>query len=142
MSPTFAAGDVLVTSAPTGDDLELGRILVIGAPGTLYAHRVVTVQDAAEPSGAEPRARLQGDANNTPDPGWVTQGEVYAVYLTQLSGVAAWVVRAATTLPGTVILLAVAVLLLLTGAGTEARQRARRSQHSPPPPSPLATPGP
>lgn len=142
MSPTVKSGDVLVTTAPTGHDLEVGRILIVGTPGTLYAHRVIKVDRATAPEGGEPRARLQGDANATPDPSWVTQGDVYAVYLTHLGGATAWVVRAATTLPGTVILLAVAVLLLLTGTGTEARRRARRSQHSPPPPSPPATPGP
>lgn len=142
MSPTVESGDVLVTTAPTGHDLEVGRILIIGTPGTLYAHRVIKVDRAAAPGGGEPRARLQGDANATPDPSWVMQHDVYAVYLTHLDGAAAGVVRVVITLPGIVILLALAVLLLLTGARAGTPPRSRRSPHSPPHPGPPAAPGP
>ena len=73
MAPSFDAGDVLVTAAPSGHDLHVGAVLVIGTHESLYTHRVVEVDRA----GDETRARLRGDANPVPDPGWVRQGDVY-----------------------------------------------------------------
>lgn len=134
MSPSFGAGDVLVTVAPTGDDLHLGAVVVIGTRGSLYTHRVVEVEGAGENA----RARLQGDANSVPDPGWVRQGDVYAVVLTALTGAAGFAVRAVTTVPGTIVLLVVAIALLLTGARDAARRPRRPSPHSPMPFDPPA----
>lgn len=113
MSPTFELGDVLVTSAPTGDDLEVGRIVVVGEPGSLYSHRVTEVE---HPAAGGVRARLTGDANTVPDPGWVREADVFAIYQTHLAGIPAAIVRALITLPGTIALLAIAVVLLLVGA--------------------------
>jgi signal peptidase I len=127
MSPTFEIGDVLLTAAPTGDDLEVGRIVVVGEPGALYTHRVLEV----DRDGADVRARLQGDANTVPDPGWVHQREVFAVYETHVAGLPAVLLRGAITPPGTLVLLAIAVVLLLIGAGGAALRPARRSRRSP-----------
>lgn len=124
MSPTFEVGDVLLTAPPTGDDLHVGRILVVGAEGSVYTHRVVEV----DADGA--RARLRGDANDVADPGWVTQEDVYAVYVSHASGAAATVVRSVTTMPGNLVLLAIAVGLLLIGV------RPARPPRHPSPPSP------
>jgi signal peptidase len=138
MSPTFELGDVLLTSAPTGDDLEVGRIIVVGEAGTLYTHRVLEVDRGA----ADVRARLQGDANSVPDPGWVRQDEVYAVYETHLTGVPAVLVRSVIAPPGTLVLLGVAVVLLLTGARAAAPRPACRSPRSPRRADPREAPGP
>jgi signal peptidase I len=126
MAPTFDVGDVILTSAPTGDDLEVGRIVVVGTPGTLYTHRVLEV----DRTGAEPRARLKGDANEVPDPAWIRQGEVYAVYLSHVEGPAAAMIRSVTTPPGTLVLLAVAVVLLLVGIRPP-RTRSRHGSREP-----------
>lgn len=134
MSPNFDAGDVLVTAAPTGDDLHLGAVVVIGTRGSLYTHRVIEVEGA----GKEARARLRGDANSVADPGWVRQGDVYAVVLTALTGPAGFAVRVVTTAPGTVVLLVVAIALLLTGARDAVRRPRRRSPRSPTRPDPAA----
>jgi len=139
MSPTLEVGDVLLASAPTGDDLHVGRIVVVGEQGGLYTHRVVEVgSDAA--GGV--RARLQGDANPVADPGRVEQSDVYGVYAGHVTGAAAVLVRALTTPPGTIVLLAVAVVLLLTGARGAAPRRARRSPRSPQPLDPRAADAP
>lgn len=135
MRPTFDVGDVLVTAAPTGDDLAVGAILVIGRTGSLYTHRVVEVDPEQQ------RARLRGDANPVADPGWVAQSDVYAVYLDHLTGPFAQLVRAVTTLPGTLILLAVAIVLLLSGARDATRRRSRPSPRSPQHHDPRAAPG-
>jgi signal peptidase I len=127
MSPTFQIGDVLVTAAPTGDDLQLGRIVVVGESGTLYTHRVREVERSGA-GGA--RARLQGDANSVPDPGWVVQHDVYAIYETHLGGVPAALARGVITPPGTLVLLAIAVALLLIGARGAVPRPARRSRRS------------
>lgn len=113
MSPTFEPGDVLVTSVPTGADLEVGRIVVVGEPGGLYSHRVTEVEPRA---AGGVRARLMGDANTVPDPGWVREADVFAIYQTHVAGIPAVIVRAIITLPGTIVLLVIAVALLLVGA--------------------------
>ncbi len=134
MSPSFDVGDVLVTAAPTGDDLQLGAVLVIGTQGSLYTHRVVEV----DREGGATRARMQGDANPVPDPGWVRQGDVHAVVLVALTGPTGHLVRLVTTVPGTIVLLVAAIVLLLTGAGDAVRRPRRRSPRSPTQPDPTA----
>ena len=138
MSPSFVAGDVLVTAPPTGDDMHLGAVLVMGTQPSLYTHRVVEVDHA----GDETRARLRGDANPVPDPGWVRQGDVYAVVVAALTGPVGHIVRVVTTVPGTIVLLAAAIALLLTGARDATRRPRRRSRHSPTPSDPMAEPAP
>lgn len=134
MSPSFDAGDVLVTAVPTGDDLVVGAVVVIGTPGSLYTHRVIAVDGV----GDEARARLQGDANAVPDPGWVGQNDVYATVLTALTGPTGHLVRAVTTMPGTIVLLVIAIALLLTGQWDAARASSRPSRRSPTRPDPTA----
>ena len=72
-----------------------------------------------------------GDANPMPDPGWVRQGDVYAVVVTALTGPVGHIVRVVTTVPGTIVLLAAAIALLLTGARDATRRPRPRSRHSP-----------
>lgn len=138
MSPTFEVGDVLLTSPPTGADLEVGRIVVVGEPGTLYTHRVLEVDRDA----VDVRARLQGDANTVPDPGWVHEREVFAVYETHMAGLPALLLRSVITPPGTLVLLAITVILLLIGASGTALRPARRSRRSPQPADPREAPVP
>ncbi|HTN58536.1 MAG TPA: signal peptidase I [Protaetiibacter sp.] len=138
MAPSFDAGDVLVTAAPSGHDLHVGAVLVIGTHESLYTHRVVEVDRA----GDETRARLRGDANPVPDPGWVRQGDVYAVVVTALTGPVGHIVRVVTTVPGTIVLLAAAIALLLTGARDATRRPRPRSRHSPTRPDRTAEPAP
>lgn len=139
MSPTFEIGDVLLASAPTGDDLRPGRIVVVGQPGSLYTHRVIEV-DADAVGG--PRARLRGDANTVPDPGWVPQHELYAVYGTHLAGAPAALVRGVITPPGSYVLLVAVIVLMLIGVRGAAPRPDRRSPRSPRPHGPGEAPAP
>lgn len=109
MVPTYQPGDVLLTAPPTGDDLEVGRIVLVGTPPTSYVHRVIEVDDEKAPT----RARLKGDANAVPDPGWVTEGDVSAVPVARITGAAAVLLRGISTAPGNVILAALMVGLAL-----------------------------
>lgn len=137
MSPTFERGDLLVTAAPSGADLEVGRIVVVGEPGSLYSHRVTEVE---RPAAGDVRARLTGDANTVPDPGWVREADVFAVYLTHIAGIPAVLVRALITPPGTIVLLVIAVVLLCASVPRAAPRPARRARRSPPPLDPPEAP--
>ncbi len=117
MEPTLHRGDVLLTRPPTDDDLRAGRILVVGAPPDRYTHRVVEV----DADGS--RLRLQGDANDVPDPTWVPRTEVEAVLVTTITGPAATLTRTMTGPPGTVLLLAVLAVLLVPPPRTAFRRR-------------------
>ena len=122
MSPTYRVGDILVTDAPTGDDLHPGGVVVIGAGSRRYTHRVVGLDDSGT------RARLQGDANATPDPGWVSQDDVEAVPVARVHGATAWIVRILTGPPGRLVLVLLATLLIRGRPHRRAcRPRRRRS---------------
>jgi signal peptidase len=109
MEPTFPRGAVVLTAPATGDDLHPGRIVVVGASAGRYTHRVIGLDSTGT------RARLQGDANAVPDPGWVSQRDVSAVPLAHVGGLTALLVRAATSLPGRLLMLAVLLGLVATG---------------------------
>jgi len=118
MEPTLHRGDVLVTRLPVARDLRLGDVLVAQTATGRYTHRVVGVEDGGR------RLRLQGDANAVPDPTWVDRDEIVAVPVATISGAAAWVVRAVSSLLGSVLLVACLAALLLRPP----RWRPRRTQ--------------
>lgn len=113
MAPTYQPGDVLLTGPPTGDDLQVGRILVVGVPPTLYTHRVIDVRRSGDGAG---EARLRGDANTTPDPGWVSQDDVFAIPVLHLAQPAATLVTAVTSTPGMLVLAGIGAVLLLSAS--------------------------
>lgn len=122
MEPTMYRGDVVLTAPPVGDDLQVGNVVVVGAPPAGYTHRVIETTG----EGTDKRARLQGDANDVADPHWVSQTDVTAVPVWSLSGVPAVFVRSALQPPGSLVitaLLVVALVFLLSasGARTDAR---------------------
>jgi signal peptidase I len=104
MAPTYGVGDVLLVTPPSGTDLVAGEPVVVGEGATRYVHRVVEVDGD--------RARLQGDANDAVDPGWVTQSDVTATVAVHVGGPAAALVVAAMSTEGR-IALALALLFLL-----------------------------
>jgi signal peptidase I len=105
MSPTYEVGDVLLVSAPRGNDLVVGEPVVIGHDENRYVHRVVEVDGDL--------ARLRGDANNTTDPGWVSQSDVAGVVSIHFSRPGAALIVAATSTEGRVALGFALVFLLL-----------------------------
>ncbi|WP_140400110.1 hypothetical protein [Aeromicrobium sp. PE09-221] len=120
MAPTYLPGDIVITSPPTGDDLHVGRILVIGTPPDLYTHRVVEVRDR----GATVVARLQGDANTVRDPGWIEQTDVHAIPTARLTGPAADALGAVSNPIGRGALVAgTAALLWWPRSSTRTRDR-------------------
>lgn len=108
MQPTYHRGDVLWTRPPTPDDLRVGQIVVAGTPPHLYTHRVVEV----DVTGAEPRARLKGDANSALDPSWIRPADLFAIPSVHIAGVPAMVVGALVS-PFGIGILAVALVVLL-----------------------------
>ena len=117
MAPTFQPGDAVLVVRAGEADLRVGAVLLVGDPPNAYVHRVIEVQtvspephDSTAANGAEgTRARLQGDANEVPDPGWVSAAEVTGRVAWHCGGAVAAVLTALTSLPGRVVL----VLLLL-----------------------------
>jgi signal peptidase I len=105
MAPTYEVGDVLLVSAPRGDDLVVGDPVVIGHNENRYVHRVVEVDGDL--------AQLRGDANNTNDPGWVSQSDVSGVVSIHFSRPGAALIVAATSPEGRVALGLALVFLLL-----------------------------
>ncbi len=81
MVPTFAAGDLIVTSPRPSSDIAVGDVLVLpipDSPGQRYVHRVLTVTTGAD---GLPVVTTKGDANPAPDP-WtlsITSAKVPAV---------------------------------------------------------------
>ncbi|WP_168220127.1 MULTISPECIES: signal peptidase I [unclassified Salinibacterium] len=133
MEPTYRYGDVVVIGAPTGDDLEVGNIVFVGEPPTVYAHRVV--------EAGQGEARLKGDANAAPDPGWIMEDDVYGIPLAHVGGAAAQWLTAATSVPARLVLGAVIVAALFaprrqpaTTSSSPVAEGARRT--------PAATPSP
>lgn len=106
MAPTYQVGDLLITAPPTGDDLQVGAILIVGKPPSAYVHRVVEVVDdeTANADGPSTKALLQGDANSTPDLDWVTQEDVTGIPVTHLSGIGTKFLIGMMTPVGNVIL--------------------------------------
>jgi signal peptidase I len=120
MAPTYAVGDVLVVTAPTGADLVEGAALVVGTGADRYVHRVVEVDGD--------RARLRGDANEVADPGWVTADAVTGVVALHLARPLGPLTAAAASLEGRIaLILALFFLLLLPLV---------RHPAGPPPPDP------
>jgi len=107
MSPTFERGDVVVTSRPTGADLTVGRPVLIGTGASTYLHRVVERVDD--------RAKLQGDANPAPDPGWVTQADVTGIVSVHLGPPWSSSVGLLTTWPARIALVGLLVVLVWSG---------------------------
>lgn len=109
MAPTMLPGDVLLAQPPTGDDLHLGAVVVVGTPQTSYTHRVIELDDDA----GTLRARLQGDANAVADPHWVRQPDVIAIPTHIFSGGAAWLLRAVLQPPGSLMIAGLLILGLV-----------------------------
>ncbi|ROR73563.1 signal peptidase I [Bogoriella caseilytica] len=125
MAPAYQPGDIVLVTPPSGHDLRLGEVVLIGEPPTAYLHRVT------EADGH--RARLRGDANTVADPAWVTQADVTGVSTGHLTAPLATAVHAATALPGRVILaiMFVAALSLVAQARRceQSRGHSRRVVH-------------
>lgn len=73
MEPDMPVGSVAVTSHVPADQLRVGQVAILQAPGdnTPYIHRVVSLQFA--PDGL--RVRTKGDANPSEDPWTVTMAD-------------------------------------------------------------------
>lgn len=66
MSPTYAAGDVVITMSRDTHDVRVGDVVVLpypDDPGARYAHRIVE----RVPSGTAVLVRTKGDDNPAPD---------------------------------------------------------------------------
>lgn len=120
MVPTMHPGDIVLAGPPTGDDLHVGAILIVGDPPAGYTHRVIEVRG----TGDERRAKLRGDANAVADPHWARQSDVTGVPVATLGGAAAVAARAVLQRPGTLVvagaLIACTTLLLVTRRRPEA----------------------
>ncbi|WP_051766862.1 signal peptidase I [Saccharothrix syringae] len=120
MSPSFEAGDLLVTRSVPTADVAVGDVVVLprpDAPGERYAHRVIS-RDA---SGGEVVVRTKGDANPAEDPQAlrivsdtvpVAVGDLPAVGRAALLGQHAWVRVALIVLIGLAVLVAAKRALL------------------------------
>lgn len=113
MSPTYEAGDVLIVTPPTGDDLKVGKILLVGTPPTAYVHRVLEISEG----DTETKALLQGDANSTPDPDWITQDQVTGIPTMHISGVPAQFLVGIMTPVGILILAVFVVFVIVNPLG-------------------------
>lgn len=120
MAPTYANGDVLITRAPSGADLELGTVVTVGVPPAhLRTHRVIDLADAG--------AILKGDANTVADPGRITEADVFAVPIFHITGLWAPIVRA-VTFP--VTLAGLAILFLISALWPRRRTATRETEHA------------
>ncbi|MFT4211796.1 MAG: signal peptidase I [Microbacterium sp.] len=108
MSPTYLVGDVVVVTPPTGDDLVVGDVVMVGDDEHRYVHRVVAVGAGL--------ATLKGDANDVADTAQVTQEQVDGVVAWHLGGAAGVAVAAAISVEGRIALVLVLVLLVLAPA--------------------------
>lgn len=71
MSPTFSAGEVVLTRPEQKSRLEIGDVVILPLPdgsGERYLHRIIELQE----NKGEIHVRTQGDSNASPDP-WVLQ---------------------------------------------------------------------
>ncbi len=68
MSPEFNAGDVIVISQVSWDDIKVGDVITFRTGKTLTTHRVVEVLNGS--------FRTKGDANEDPDAGQVDVNSV------------------------------------------------------------------
>lgn len=109
MAPTYRVGDIVVIGGPTGSDLTIGAVVLIGDGEDRYVHRVVARDGDL--------ATLQGDANEVADPAPVAQEDVAGVVLAHIGGTAAIVVNVTTSVAGRIALVLVLVLLLLLAPG-------------------------
>lgn len=66
MQPAIATGDLLFAVPVDGDELEVGEVATLPNPqtGRLVTHRVISIEHGVD----ELRVRMQGDANQVPDP--------------------------------------------------------------------------
>lgn len=89
MAPTIPAGSVAVVQRINGAEIKLGDVVTVDRPGRLpVTHRVVEI---VEVDGDTATFRLQGDANEHPDPEPYTAEHVRIV-LWSIPGLAPFVV--------------------------------------------------
>lgn len=69
MSPTIPAGSLALVRQIPASDFKIGDVLTVDRPGQLpVTHRVISIDDDATAGGTTRTFRMQGDANDTPDP--------------------------------------------------------------------------
>lgn len=72
MEPVFSKGDMVVTRAALGSDLQIGQIVGVQYGDTRYTHRVIEV-------GKDGTATTKGDANDKADLNKVSQQDLWGV---------------------------------------------------------------
>ena len=102
-------GDLAIIKRGSYEDIKIGDIVVFQQPITddiniLIIHRVIDIKDQG--------LVTKGDANSTPDQGFVTEDEYQGVYVSKITWLKPIVTTVTTSLGKTVIFGLITILLL------------------------------